>query len=286
MERLCDLHTHSTYSDGTCTPAELMDLAEGAGLSAIALTDHNTIAGLPDFLAAAEGREVEAVPGIEFSTDYRGTELHILGLFIRPEHYGAITEILEEMLREKDRSNRNLVEALQKLGLLLDYDKIKTDTPAGQVNRAVIGAEIARLGYAESVKEAFEKYLSLKRGFYHPPGRPDAFAMIRFIKSLGAVAVQAHPFLNLKREEDLRQFLAQAVPAGLDGMETIYPLFDENTTRLAKTIADDFGLLHSGGSDFHGRNKPDIAIGTGKGNLRIPFSLMENLRTKKSDGNY
>ena len=281
MEKLCDLHTHSTYSDGTCTPAELIDLAEGAGLSAIALTDHNTIAGLPDFLAAAKGREVEAVPGIEFSTEYQGRELHILGLFIRPEHYESITEILDQMLREKEHSNRNLVKSLNQIGLKLDYDEIKTATPAGQVNRAVIGAEIARLGYAESVKDAFEKYLSLKCGFYYPPRRPDAFAVIRFIKSLGAVAVLAHPFLNLKQEEDLRQFLSQAVSAGLDGMETIYPLFDENTTHLAKRIADDYGLLHSGGSDFHGRNKPDITIGTGKGNLRIPCGLMDELKRKK-----
>lgn len=278
MEKTCDLHTHSTFSDGTCTPAELIDLAENLGLGAIALCDHNTIAGLADFLAAAEGRKVEAVPGIEFSTDYQGTELHILGLFIRSEHYGAITALLEELVAAKDRSNRALVEALNQAGLSLDYDEIKASTPKGQLNRAIIGAEIARLGYADSVKDAFDRYLSVKRGYYHPPQRPDALKIIRFIKSIGAVAVLAHPFLNLKREEDLRAFLTEAVQAGLDGMETLYPLFDESATRLAERIADDFGLLPSGGSDFHGENKPDIALGTGKGNLKIPLTYLEDLR--------
>lgn len=278
MELFCDLHTHSTFSDGTCTPAELIDLAEAAGLSAIALTDHNTVAGLPDFLTAAKGRKVEAVPGIEFSTDYQGTELHVLGLYIRPEHYGTITEKMNQMLEEKDRSNRNLVLALKQVGLNLDYDKIKTATPTGQVNRAVIGAEIARLGYADSVKDAFAKYLSAKRGFYRPPKRPEALEMIRFLKSIGAVAVLAHPFLNLKREEDLRGFLTEAVAAGLDGMEVLYPLFDDKATRLAQALAREFRLLSSGGSDFHGANKPDIFLGIGKGNLRIPLTYLIQLK--------
>ena len=281
MEQFCDLHTHSTFSDGTCTPSELIDLAETIGLGAIALCDHNTIAGLPEFLAAAEGRKVEAVPGIEFSTDYHGTELHVLGLFIQPQHYDAITSILEELVSAKDRSNRAMVEALNRDGLKMDYDKIKASTPKGQLNRAIIGAEIARLGYADSVKDAFDRYLSVKRGYYHPPQRPEALRIIRFIKSIGAVAVLAHPFLNLKREEDLRGFLSEALPAGLDGMETLYPLFDAEKTRLAEQIADAFGLCHSGGSDFHGQNKPDISLGTGKGSLHVPIRYLDTLRMKR-----
>lgn len=284
MKKICDLHTHSTYSDGTCTPVELLELAEAAGLSAIALTDHNTVAGLPEFLKAAEGREVELVPGVEFSTDYRGTELHILGLYIHEDHYEAVTEKMNEMLRAKEISNRKLIENLNMTGLRLDYDKIKTATPGGQVNRAVIGAEIARLGYADSVKDAFGKYLSVKRGFYQPPQRPEALEIICFIKSIGAAAVLAHPFLNLKTEEKLREFLSKAVEAGLDGMEVLYPLFDEKTTALAVELAEEFDLLPSGGSDFHGSNKPDIQIGTGKGNLSVPYGHLKGLQEKISSG--
>ena len=150
------------------------------------------------------------------------------------------------------------------------------------MNRAVIGAEIARMGYADSVKDAFSKYLSAKRGFYQPPKRPDALEIIRFLKSLNAAAVLAHPFLNLKTEGALRGFLAEAIREGLDGMEILYPLFDENTTALAERLAREYGLLPSGGSDFHGANKPDIRIGIGKGTLSVPYGFLMDLQRKIS----
>ena len=277
---MIDLHVHSTYSDGTLSPTELILLAQREGVEAVALCDHNTVAGLPEFWEAARGSGVEAVAGIEFSTDYQGTELHILGLFIQPRHREAITARMEEMVRRKDRSNEALVEALRAAGIPLDYAAIKAGTPNGQVNRAVIGAEMVRLGYCESVKEAFSKWLSQKRGFYQPPERPDAFEIIRFIKSIDAAAVLAHPFLNLD-EQRLRVFLRQAVPAGLDAMEVYYPLFDREQTALASRIAEEFGLLKSGGSDFHGKNKPDICLGTGKGNLCIPRKLLQELEQRR-----
>lgn len=277
---MIDLHMHSTYSDGTLSPTELIRLAQREGVEAVALCDHNTVAGLPEFWEAARGSGVEAVAGIEFSTDYQGTELHILGLFIQPRHREAITARMEEMVRRKDRSNEALVEALRAAGIPLDYAAIKAGTPNGQVNRAVIGAEMVRLGYCESVKEAFSKWLSQKRGFYQPPERPDAFEIIRFIKSIDAAAVLAHPFLNLD-EQRLRVFLRQAVPAGLDAMEVYYPLFDREQTALACRIAEEFGLLKSGGSDFHGKNKPDICLGTGKGNLCIPRELLQELEQRR-----
>lgn len=279
MGKRCDLHTHSTYSDGTLTPEELICLAGEQGLSAVALTDHNTVAGLPSFLEAARGSGVEAVPGIEFSTDYGTTELHILGLFIRPEHYGVITARMEEMLRCKERSNIDLCRALERAGFFLSYEDIKAATPTGQVNRALIAAEMVRKGYCESIQQAFADYLHPRHGFYVPPRRPDAFETIAFIRSLGAVAVLAHPFLNLKTEEALRSFLPRACQMGLQGMEVYYPKFDESQTKLALQLAKEFSLRPSGGSDFHGENKPEIQIGSGKGNLCLPISLLEGLKS-------
>lgn len=281
MAVFCDLHNHSTFSDGTDTPAELVDIAEKAGLGAIALTDHNTVAGLPEFLAAAEGKNVRAIPGTEFSTDYKGTELHILGLFLRQEHYAPITDLLEDYRKRKEQSNLDLMDKLNAAGYAIDYEKIKSSTPKGQVNRALIAAELTRLGYTESVQDAFKKLLSPKRGFYTPPTRPSPFETIRFIKSLGAVAVLAHPFLNLQ-EKELREFLAEAVPCGLDAMETIYSTYDEKTAALAEQIAKEFGILSSGGSDYHGGNKPHIQMGIGQGDLQIPIERMTELekRTK------
>lgn len=278
MKAYCDLHTHSYFSDGTASPGELIDAAEKMGLAAIALTDHNTVAGLPEFLEAARGRRIEAIPGIEFSVDYGDTELHMLGLFIRPEHYGAINGLLDGAKQRKEQSNIDLVAALNRAGYRLDYAAIKGKTPGGQVNRAHIAMALTEAGYTESVSDAFRRLLSPKGGFYVPPKRPDAFEVIRFIKSIGAVAVLAHPFLNLKTPEALREFLEQAVVCGLDGMETLYPLFDEETTRIAEEIADEFGLKHSGGSDFHGTAKPDIHLGTGRGDLAVPAEYLACLK--------
>ncbi|MBQ7817316.1 MAG: PHP domain-containing protein [Oscillospiraceae bacterium] len=274
----CDLHTHSYFSDGTCSPTQLLSDAQQLQLSAVAMCDHNTVAGLPEFTAAGENSPVEAVPGVEFSTQYGETELHILGLFVRPEKYGEITELLEGLLRAKEQSNRALIQRLSEVGIVLDYDKIKNH--AGEyVNRAVIGAEMTHLGYVPSVQDAFKQYLSESRGFYVPPRRLDSYDAIRFIKSIGAVAVLAHPFLNLD-ETGLRQFLPQAVEAGLDGMEVYYSKYSPEQTALAQEIATQFGLLPSGGSDYHGDNKPGIGLGVGKGDLRIPDSWLEDLRKR------
>ena len=276
MKGYCDLHTHSSFSDGTCTPTELICLAEETGLGAVALCDHNTVAGLPEFLKAAESANVEAVPGVEFSSEYEGKELHILGLFIRPEHYDTVNELLNEALQRKERSNLELIENLRRAGICLDYDRIKAEA-SGTVNRAVIASYMVQDGYCESVKNAFRDWLAPEHGFFVPPKRLDAFEVIRFIKSIGAVAVLAHPFLNLE-EGELRRFLSGA--EGLDGMEVYYPLVDEGQTLLAVQIAQEFGLLKSGGSDFHGENKPEIHLGSGKGNLRVPMCYLEDMKCR------
>lgn len=274
----CDLHTHSDHSDGTCTPEEVIKLAKKAGLQAVALCDHNTVSGLPEFLAAADG--IEAIPGTEFSTDYLGTELHILALYIKPEDYEAVTAKAEKYLIDKEQSNIDLCTALTAAGYPLSYEKIKAATTDGFVNRAVIAAQMVRLGYIETVQQGFKTLLSQKHGYYKPPVRPDAFEIIRFIKSIGAVAVLAHPFLNLSRQE-LEIFLPQAVEAGLDGMEVLYSKYSPEETADSFELIEKYGLLPSGGSDFHGQNKPDIAVGVGRGNLKIPYCWAQQIKLKK-----
>lgn len=280
MENYCDLHTHSVFSDGTDTPARLIELAAEAGLSAVALCDHNTVAGLPDFLEAAKDSSVEAVPGVEISTDFADKELHILALFVQPQHYAAVTALLAEGDRRKEQSNIDLVAALNAAGYALSYEEIKAKTPQGHINRAHIAAEMLELGYVESVQAAFRTLLSPKHGLYHPPKRIDAYDAIRFIKSIGAVAVLAHPFLSMD-EQLLRAFLPQAVEAGLDAMEVFYSKYDEETTLLAVKIAEEYRILPSGGSDYHGGNKPDIAIGIGRGELKIPHQWLNGLKKRK-----
>ena len=276
MSKLCDLHVHSNYSDGTCTPAELIRLAERQHLGAIALCDHNTIAGLPDFLTAAQGSSVRAVPGIEFSTGYQGTELHIIGLFIQPQHYGQINQLTAIYQKKKEESNQALAKALNDAGYPIDYETVKART-IGIPNRAHFAAELIEKGYLSSIREGCLTILSPKNGLYTPPPRPDAFETISLIKSIGAAAVLAHPFLNLT-EADLRTFLQKAAAYGLDGMETVYSEFTDKQTVVLKEIARQYAIKESGGSDFHGYRKKDISLAVGKGNLQIPYEFYLNLK--------
>ena len=274
--KLCDLHTHSIYSDGTCTPAELIDLAKAAGLSAIALTDHNTVSGIPAFLAAGQGSGIVTVPGIEVSSDYMGTELHIVGLFRSLDYLDAVESYVSDYLVRKEQSNIDLCNNLCAAGYTVSYDEIKAATPDGVVNRALIAAELIRKGYVGSIKEAFASLLSKKGGFYHEPVKLDAYEVIEKLREFDAIPILAHSFLSMD-EDKLRAFLPRAKQTGLVAMETDYATYDAVTTQKARAIAAEFGLLPSGGSDFHGTNKPDIRVGVGKGSLAVPMAYYENL---------
>ena len=280
---ICDLHTHSTFSDGSYTPEELIAAAKAIGLSAIALCDHNTVAGLPRFQAAAQAAGIEPVLGVEFSSDYNGTELHILGLFLPENRLSEVHNLLLDGIRRKDESNRALIRRLSEAGYSLSYEEIKAATPCGQVNRAHIAEALMVKGYVPSVNTAFKTLLSPEAGFYLPPRRVSATEVITFIRSIGGVAVIAHPLVTLD-EGSLREFLTEAIPMGLTGMEVDYSDYDEKTTALAKVIADEFGLLPSGGSDFHGSVKPAIALGVGRGNLCVPYAYVEALREARVGG--
>lgn len=280
-EAICDLHVHSRFSDGTDTPAQLIQQAEALGLSALALCDHNTIAGLPEFLKAAEGSCVEAIAGIEFSTSYGDQELHILALGLPTAAYAPIQALLEDGVRKKEVSNRDLIARLKERGMTVDYDVLKRDCPGGYINRAHIAAELTRLGYTESIKSAFSTLLSPKSGLYQPPKWPDAAEIITFIRKLGAIPVLAHPLLTMDAET-LERFLALGVSAGLIAMETRYSSYDTATAAQADALAARFGLLPSGGSDYHGHNKPDVRMGIGNGELPVPYTYWLQLRRKQN----
>ena len=273
----CDLHMHSYHSDGTFSPEELIAEAERVGLSAIALTDHNTVAGLPAFLAAADKSSVEGIPGIEVSSDYGERELHILGLFLDEAYYDKIVEFLKPMAENKERSNVALIGALADGGYDISYEEVTARSGEAQFNRSHVAQLLTEKGYTSSIKEAFETVLSKSSGFYQQPKRLSAFDVISFLKSIGAAVVLAHPFLSLE-EDELRAFLPSAIACGLDGIEVLYSGYSEETTALARSIAREFGLCESGGSDFHGGRKPDISMGAGRGDLKIPAELVDALR--------
>lgn len=272
----CDLHAHSLYSDGTFTPAELVQEALNRGLSALALTDHNTISGLEHFISAAEGKPLDIVPGIEFTTEYSGTELHILGLFIRPDSYKAVNEYIAVATDLKDQSNFKLIKRLRERGYQISYHQI-LETSKGHINRANIAAELVKNGYLSSITEGFQTILSKEYGLYEPPERLSTLKTIAFIRSIGSVAVWAHPYIHMSFEQ-ADEFLPHAIESGLQGMETMYTMYDAETTAKAREVCRRFGLHESGGSDFHGANKPHITLGKGENNLCIPYAFYEGLR--------
>lgn len=274
--KLCDLHTHSVFSDGTLTPTEIIDTALQLGLSAVALTDHNNIDGLPELLAAAKDKPITAIPGAEFSVDYNGQELHLLGLYLPESSFPRVSELMDAFIARKRQSNMDLVNALKKAGYEIDFDAIVRATPNGKINRAHIAAALTQKGYTESIKQAFSTLLAPGAGYYIEPKYYTLWEMLDFITAIGAVPVLAHPFLHLN-EQELDALLPLAKQAGLAGMECQYVLYDEKTTKTAFALADKYGLAYSGGSDFHGDNKPDIALGSGKGNLKVPLEWAEKL---------
>ena len=272
----CDLHVHSTYSDGTKTPSELVEIALELGLKAIALTDHNTIDGLEEFMECASNKNIDAIPGVEISTEYNGIELHTIGLFISRFHFNSVREYLAGISKRKEESNIKLIAELAKLGYEIDYEKLRAEH-TGSMNRAVIAAEMMRKGYINSIKEAFDTILSEKNGVYVPPKRIDSLDAIEFLDYIHAVPVLAHPLISMSKEE-LEEFLPQAKLRGLVAMETIYSEYSEEETLLAKELVSKYGLCESGGSDYHGDNKPEIQLGTGLGSLYIPFDITNNLK--------
>jgi len=272
----CDLHTHSHFSDGSFSPGWLVARARELDL-AIALTDHNTVAGLPEFLAEAEKQGVRAVPGIEFSTVCHDVELHLVGLFIQPEHFSYLESIMEDFHRRKAEANREMVRRLNAAGYAIDYPSLLSRNRTGNINRAHIANALVEQGYVSSPQEAFEKLLGEDLPFYVSCERLETAEAVRILRNIRAVPILAHPLQELTPEA-LRNILPELKSAGLLALETHHSSYDEAAIAAATAIGAEFGLLPGGGSDFHGTAKPDIRLGTGRGNLQIPISFLNDLK--------
>lgn len=275
-EKLCDLHVHSTFSDGTLTPEQILRLAKESGLSAVALTDHNTVDGLESFLSASKNYGVEGIGGVEISSVYGQTELHVVALFIGEKEFPLVKEFLQISNKRKEESNKMLAKRLIDGGYDIDYDKIK-EQAGGFINRVHFAKALIEKGYINSVNEGFETLLSENGGFYVPPKRLTTFEVLDFIKSINAVSVLAHPLLDLTKEE-LIELIPKAKLHGLSAIEVRYSKYSLQEQEFSEKTAKEFGLLLSGGSDFHGENKPDIKLGKGMGNLKIPYDYVINMK--------
>ncbi len=278
----CDLHVHSTCSDGTDTVRELVDGARELGLAAIALTDHNTARGVPELMEYAAQRGVCAIGGCEVSTSSRYGELHVLGLFLDGAACSALEAYLAPYVNAKRESNRSLIASLNAAGYKIDHDTVAAAVVGGVFNRAHVAVELTRLGYTASKDEAFATLLRKGGEHYREPMRLGTEECIRYLSGLGAAVVLAHPLLNLN-EAQLRELLPGMKAAGLDGMETYYTTYTDAECALALSIADDFGLLASGGSDYHGERKPGNRLGTGYGTLSVPADIILPLKGRAEE---
>lgn len=277
---LCDLHTHSAYSDGTFTPEELVRAAKSENLRAVALTDHNTTDGIKEFVKAGKKYGVECIPGVEISSGYKNKELHIVALFFKNTDYSQVDEFLAGQRKKKEESNKLLAERLNKSGYNVNYDEIKSEA-RGSVNRVHFAKELIKNGYIKTVKEGFDTILSENRGIYVPSQKVSSFDVIKIIKSAGGVSILAHPLISLEKGE-LPAYLTEAKKYGLDAIETMYSKYNECDREFSDSIAEEFGLLKSGGSDFHGENKPEISLGSGCGNLAVPYDFAKKLEASKN----
>lgn len=271
-----DLHTHSNCSDGSMTPAELVAHAAEKGISAIALSDHDTVAGVDEAMEWGKKLGVEVVPAIEFSVQ-SDTETHILGFYI--EHKNPILqEALAKINEVRWQRTVNTCNNLRNLGFDVTMEEALAIAPSGLIGRAHFARILMEKGYVGSVKEGFDKYLANGRPAYDGTQYLTAKGAVELIKSIGGVSFVAHPHLIRLDDATLRKFLLELKSVGLCGIEGYYNEYTPEMQDYFQNLARELGLEICGGTDFHAKMKPHIEIGIGQGNMAIPYSVLENIK--------
>jgi len=275
---LIDLHTHSNASDGTFAPAEVVRLAKVGGLEALALTDHDTIDGLTEAVAAGETYGVEVIPGVEISARFPGGSMHILGLGINYRN-GQLAERLAVLQKARAERNPQIIAKLNALGVKITMEQVEKISGQGQMGRPHIARALMESGYVRSLQEAFDIYLRNDGKAYVPKFRFPPAEAIAMIRDVQGVPVLAHPFtLNLGSAFALKNTLEELTALGLAGIEAIYSEHTPEQEALYLRLAGELGLLVTGGSDFHGDNKPEITLGTMPGQKKLTYGLLAALK--------
>ena len=325
---MIDLHVHSTCSDGTFTPEELVDYAMQKGLTAFALTDHDTVNGLerairyaeelrqaqatspvgfsrnnaddrlpvsfvPDadvpapksanvFSSSADADTAvpqvpEVIPGIELSTEYQGKDIHMVGLFI-DYHQPEFAHYLEDFIRSREHRNEKMCALLREHGVDITYEALLSEFPGAVITRAHFARYLLSHGYIQSMKEAFDRYVGDHCPCFVPREKVTPAQAVGLILGAGGVPVLAHPILYHMSDDRLDTLVAELKKIGLVGIEAIYSTYNTAEERQIRGLASKYDLKISGGSDFHGANKPKIDLGTGWGKLYVPDEVLENLR--------
>jgi predicted metal-dependent phosphoesterase TrpH len=278
MEKFIDLHTHTTKSDGSMTPAELVRYAAEKGLVAVAITDHDTVDGVAEAIQEGSKAGVEVIAGVEISVDY-SPEMHILGYF-KDKCYMRLESTLEELRMYREIRNPKIINILSQMGVEISMEEVEKKAGESIISRAHIAKVLVDKGYANDIKDAFYKFLSPGRPAYVKKDKLAPESAIKKIIEAGGVPVLAHPIYLNKSYNELDELLAHLAKVGLAGIEAYYTENTEEDNRNLVKLAIKNDLLATGGSDFHGSFKTNIDIGTGYGNLKIPYAILERLKVE------
>lgn len=289
---MIDLHVHSCCSDGSFTPKELVEYALTHNITAFALTDHDTTDGLTEAISYAaslsdkvsdknpEGKTLEVIPGIEFSTEYQGRDIHIVGLFLDYEN-PLFTKQLSDFVASRDARNERMCALFQERGIDISCQKLTEAFPGAVITRAHYARYLLEHGYVKSMNEAFDRYVGDHAPCFVPRQKVTPAQAVELIRAVGGVSVLAHPTLYHMSSTRLEQLIKDLKAAGLQAIEGIYATYSPSETSQMQSLARKYGLAISGGSDFHGSNKPGLQFGTGYGKLYIHEEVLENLKKVK-----
>lgn len=280
-----DLHVHSNASDGSLSPSELVDHAVSLSLSAFALTDHDTLNGIAEAKEraawhTAHGSHIEVYSGVEISAAYKNRDIHILGLLVDEENE-LLRMTLEKAVQNRDSRNHKILERFAELGISLSMEDLYGDCPDTVITRAHFARALVAKGIVSSLAEAFELYLNHSAPCYVSREYPSPEQAVSLILKAGGVPVLAHPLLYDLPHKELLSLIERLKNTGLAGIEVFYSANRGQDEATLKALAAHFSLVMTGGSDFHGAAKPSIELGCGKGNLKIPYSVLEHVKEAK-----
>ncbi len=279
---IVDLHVHSTKSDGSYTPSELVDYAIQKGLTAFALTDHDTTDGIDEARKAAEGKPIEVIPGIEFSSEYGGRDIHIVGLYIDYQS-DYFKRRLTNFVNGRIIRNREMCRRLTEHGIPVAYEDLTAEFPDSVITRAHYAKYLLSHGYTRSLKEAFERYIGDNCPCFVPRKKITPMRAVEIILKAGGIPILAHPVLYHMSNARLDNLVCELKDVGLVGLEAVYSTYSSSEERDMRRLAAKYDLCISGGSDFHGNTKPGLDLATGYGKLFIPEEILIHLKEKHQD---
>ena len=259
---IVDLHVHSTKSDGSYTPSELVTYALEKGLTAFALTDHDTTDGIDEALKAAEGKPIEVIPGIEFSSEYEGKDIHIVGLYIDYQS-DFFKRRLVNFVNGRIIRNKEMCRRLTEHGMPVTYEELTSEFPDSVITRSHYAKYLLNHGYTKSLKEAFDRYIGDNCPCFVPRKKITPMRAVEIILKAGGIPILAHPILYHMSDARLEKLVATLKDMGLLGIEAVYSTYSPSEERQMRTLAAKYDLCISGGSDFHGNAKPGLDLATG-----------------------